>query len=306
MAEDVPEMISFERSRFDTLLQGLERMAVGDLGHQLPLSSARDELDALSHGINVMAGELLYRLKELQQAQTSIVQTGRLAALGEVSSGLAHELNNPLAIIRGYVEQLLLTQEAPATADVGQMLAHVRKIDQQVERMAAIIRHIMEFARQSKPVRLPVKLHEVIRKSLILIGEQMRLRNIRLELYLSPEDFTISADAVQLEQVFINLMTNARDAIEAAGRDRGGAIRIRTAASDDKEVLVTVEDDGAGMEPEIIDRIFDPFFTTKEVGRGTGLGLSISLGIVQDHNGSIQVESSPGRGAKFTVRLPLA
>src|SRR5215471_473269 len=172
------DQLIFDRARFQALLDSLECMAAGDLERQIPLSRERDALDALSHGVNVLSSELLYRLRELQSAQSSLIQSGKLAALGEVSSGLAHELNNPLTIITGYLELIrgLIDDGATSPVDVAELGSYLQKIERNVGRMKVIIRHIMEFARESKPARQPMLLSEVIKKSFILINEQLRLR----------------------------------------------------------------------------------------------------------------------------------
>jgi histidine kinase len=170
--------------------------------------------------------------------------------------------------------------------------------------MKTIIRHIMEFARESKPIKQPLKLNEVIEKSFILIHEQLRLKNIQVDMDLCT-DVMAQLDESRLEQVLINLLTNARDAIIEAHGEAGGMIRVRSRAVSREELEIEVSDNGIGMNEEIQSKIFNPFFTTKEVGRGTGLGLSISHGIVQDHGGSITCISKRGAGAAFHIRLPV-
>jgi C4-dicarboxylate-specific signal transduction histidine kinase len=292
-----------DRSRMELLLRALEAMAGGDVRCQAPISDQRDELDALAHGINVMAGELHFRLQELQRTQGHLVHSGKLAALGEVSSGLAHELNNPLAIIRGYVEKAqALLGKAPHPE-----LAHcLERIDANVDRMDAIIRHIMEFSRQTQQERRALPLRELMSKAFILLNEQLRLKNIRVVEDFSAEPLVVLGDELRLEQVFINLLTNARDAILEARGEAGGTIRLHARAVSPAEIELSIADDGVGMTEEVRSNLFTPFFTTKGVGRGTGLGLSISLGILQEHRGSIHCVSEPGRGTTFTLRLPRA
>src|ERR1051326_1875666 len=161
------EQLTFDRARLRALLDSLEDMAAGDLERQIPITTEKDELDALSHGVNVLSSELLYRLRELQTAQSSLIQAGRLAALGEVSSGLAHELNNPLTIIAGYLELIRgsIQNGAAGIPDAAELQSHLQKIERNVERMRVIIRHIMEFARESKPEKKPALLNDVIKKS---------------------------------------------------------------------------------------------------------------------------------------------
>jgi C4-dicarboxylate-specific signal transduction histidine kinase len=299
------ERLCFDRARFQALLDSLERMAAGDLEGQIPLTGERDELDALSHGVNVLSAELLHRLRELQTAQSSIIQAGRLTALGEVSSGLAHELNNPLMVIAGYLELIRGDIQArPESAfNFAELESHLQKIERNVGRMKTIIRHIMEFARESKPVKQPMQLNEVIKKSFILMNEQLRLKKIDIDMDLDPA-LVAHIDETRMEQVFINLLTKARDAIVEAHGEAGGRIQVRSRILSASELEIEISDNGIGMNEEIMSRIFNPFFTTKDVGKGTGLGLSISHGIVQDHGGSIYCASERGRGATFRIRLP--
>jgi C4-dicarboxylate-specific signal transduction histidine kinase len=299
------QRLSFDRARFQALLESIECMAAGDLERQIPISDEKDELDALSHAVNVLSGELLYRLRELQAAQSSLIQSGKLAALGEVSSGLAHELNNPLAIIAGYLQFIRVTIEAgPASVpDFAELESHLQKVERNVNRMKVIIRHIMEFARESKPVKQPLQLNEVINKSFILINEQLRLKKIDIDMDLCPSLMSL-VDESRLEQVFINLLSNARDAIVEAHGEAGGRICVRSRILSNAELEIEIADNGIGMTHEIQSKIFNPFFTTKEAGKGTGLGLSISHGIVQDHGGNISCVSESGRGTAFRIRLP--
>ncbi|HEX5069230.1 MAG TPA: ATP-binding protein [Vicinamibacterales bacterium] len=297
--------VCFDRDRFERLADAIENMAVGELWKEIPVSPARDELDALAHGINVLSSELRYRLRELQNAQASLIQSGKLAALGEVSSGLAHELNNPLTIVTGYIQLVRARLESarPEDHDPAGQAALLEKAERNLERMAAIIRHIMEFARESRPGKTPTLVADVIEKSLILIHEQMRLKNISVSLELQP-GVTAVINASQLEQVFINLLGNARDAILEAHGEAGGRIQVRSRAVSASEVEVRVSDNGIGMTEETRSRVFQPFFSTKEAGKGMGLGLSISHGIVLEHGGAISCESQPGGGATFAIRLP--
>lgn len=300
------DTLCFDRERFERVVDAIENMAVGELFQAIPVSADRDELDALSHGVNVLSSELRYRLRELQNVQASLIQSGKLAALGEVSSGLAHELNNPLTIVTGYVELVrtsMQTGRVLSITELAEQGALLEKAERNLERMAAIIRHIMEFARESRPAKAPTLLVEIVEKSMILISEQLRLKNICVSMDLQP-GLMAHLNASQMEQVFINLLTNARDAIGEAHGDAGGRIRVTSRALSSTDVEVEFSDNGVGMDEDTRSRVFQPFFSTKDVGKGMGLGLSISHGIVQEHGGAITCLSEPGRGAAFIIRLP--
>jgi signal transduction histidine kinase len=299
------EKLWFDRARFEALLQAIEYIAGGDLEHQMPISPQRDELDALSHAVNVLSRELLFRLRELETAQSSLIQSGKLAALGELTSGLAHELNNPLTIIAGYLELIhgSIQDRNTTPVDFPELELHLQKVERNVERMNVIIRHFIEFARGSKPIKKPTELNDVIEKSFILMNEQLRLKKIHIEKDLC-NDAVAQIDGSGMEQVFINLLSNARDAIIEAHGEAGGTINVRLKILSKSEVEIEISDNGTGISDEIRSKIFNPFFTTKQVGNGTGLGLSISHRIVQDHGGTIDCISEPGKGTAFRIRLP--
>ncbi len=232
--------------------------------------------------------------------QSKLLQTEKMAALGQIVSGIAHELNNPLTSIQGYA-QLLLTRRSAVdrTGDA-------QRISQEAERAGRIVKNLLLFARETKPERGAVDLNDVIERTLSLRAYELKLQNIDLELALDPGIPQTLADAAQLQQVVLNLIVNAEQAI-VLGRGeepRNGRILIRTRRLAGDRLAMEVSDDGPGIAPEIVARIFDPFFTTKPPGVGTGLGLSIAYGIVQEHGGEVSVDSLQGRGATFTVELP--
>ncbi len=244
--------------------------------------------------------EVRRREHELRDKQDQLVQAGKLATVGELTTGIAHELNNPLNNIGLFVGNAIDHIELDAT-DRERLLDELRHALREVRRATAIISHLRTFGRVASVSPEPVRINGVVRRSLSLLYEQLRLRQIEVRLDLCAEDPVIVGNPIQLEQVFINLLTNARDALADAPRK---LIHIESAVSEDVVDLL-VRDTGPGIPEGLQQRIFDPFFTTKEVGAGTGLGLSISYGIVKEHGGSISVVNGAGDGATFLVQLPL-
>jgi len=242
--------------------------------------------------------EVRRREHELRDKQDQLVQAGKLATVGELTTGIAHELHNPLNNIGLFVGNAIDHIELDAT-DRERLLDELRHALREVRRATAIISHLRTFGRVASVSPEPVRINGVVRRSFSLLYEQLRLRQIEVRLDLCAEDPVIVGNPIQLEQVFINLLTNARDALADAPRK---LIHVESAVNQGVVDLL-VRDTGPGIPLELQQRIFDPFFTTKEVGAGTGLGLSIAYGIVKEHGGTISAVS--GAGATFLVRLPL-
>ena len=242
--------------------------------------------------------EVRRREHELRDKQDQLVQAGKLATVGGLTTGIAHELNNPLNNIGLFVGNAIDHIELDAT-DRERLLDELRHALREVRRATAIISHLRTFGRVASVSPEPVRINGVVRRSFSLLYEQLRLRQIEVRLDLCAEDPVIVGNPIQLEQVFINLLTNARDALADAPRK---LIHVESAVNQGVVDLL-VRDTGPGIPLELQQRIFDPFFTTKEVGAGTGLGLSIAYGIVKEHGGTISAVS--GAGATFLVRLPL-
>lgn len=243
-------------------------------------------------------------LQNLKDTQSQLIQSGKLAALGEMSSGLAHELNNPLFLIRGFNNRIEIEMEKQGICNET-LKDYINEVRESCNRMSDIINHFRDFSRQSPESYSPASLHDILRKAHKWLKAQLDLHSIQLEWDLSSKDPLINCDRNQLEQVFVNLLTNSKDSICQHHPDGGGHICIRTEGIGDY-VSVSVKDNGLGVDEKLADKLFDPFFTTKEVGEGTGLGLSISFGIITNHHGEITLSSSSGEGATFTTRLPLA
>jgi signal transduction histidine kinase len=231
--------------------------------------------------------------KKLEQ---QIIQSERLAAMGQMIGGFAHELNNPLTTIVG-VSDLLREGENSESR-----IKQLNMLHQQARRATEIVQNLMYFSRPPAPGKTPVNLSELVTRTLHLHAYSLRKSNITVD-FLPEEGLPqITGDPHQLMQVFLNLMLNAEQAIRDA-RDKG-TLRIRLRKTDG-HIQVVFEDDGPGIAPEILPNIFDPFYTTRRPGRGTGLGLSICKAVLKEHFGNIEATSAPGGGAVFTVSLPI-
>ncbi len=233
----------------------------------------------------------------LRETQAQLVQAAKMSALGQLVSGVAHELNNPLSVVIGY-GQLLLTRQVPDP-----MRRPLELMVAQGDRMAKIVRNLLFFARQRPPERAPIDVNRVIEDTLALRLNQLTVSGILIEKQFAEMLPPISGDAQQLQQVFLNLVLNAEQAIVETGR--GGRLVAVTTVTDGGAVRAQIIDDGPGIPADTLPHVFEPFFTTKEVGTGTGLGLSVSYGIVQEHGGKLTVESEPGRTV-FTIELPVS
>src|SRR5919197_3136494 len=275
---------------------------MGDLNESnLKLADQRKAMIHILGDYRETTQEMERREQELRDKQEQLVQAGKLATLGELTTGVAHELNNPLNNIGLFIGNAIDLIEL-GRGDREHILRELQNATQQVRKATEIISHLRTFGRAAPVSREPVSVNQVIQRALSLVQEQLRLREIALRLDLCPEEPTVIGNPIQLEQVFINLLTNARDAMADSPRK---AIEVGCAVTPPM-VQVTFGDTGPGIPAGLEQRIFDPFFTTKEVGAGTGLGLSITYGIIQEHEGSISVENRPGEGATFLIQLPLA
>jgi len=230
--------------------------------------------------------------------QSKLLQTEKLAELGQMVTGIAHELSSPLTSILGYAQRLLLRRDPAGDSH------EARQIFQEAERASAILRQLLLSARESRPERRRVSLNQVVSRALELQRFNAAAKNIRLQLDLDPVLPFVQGDAGQLQQVLMNLIANARHAIDEQGK--GGVIRIKTKRIAEKRVLLEISDDGPGIPQAIQARIFDPFFTTKPAGVGTGLGLAIVLGIVGEHGGKLHFTSNLGQGTVFSIEFPAA
>jgi signal transduction histidine kinase len=247
---------------------------------------------------------------ELKETQAQLIQSAKLASIGEMAAGVAHELNQPLMVARTGI-QMMRRHGAFDAEKGGEASRQLDLAEKATRRMMTIIGHLQLFARQSPKDFEPVDVNHVIEESLLMIDEQLRIRGIELKLDLASDLPRVMGNANHLEQVMLNLLTNARDALEETAESRGMGkgkkwISLKTAVSSTEPELIhiLVSDSGMGVLPEAAERVFDPFFTTKPVGKGTGLGLSISYGIIKDHQGEIEVAENGLKGTTFRVKLP--
>jgi signal transduction histidine kinase len=255
-----------------------------------------DEL--MAHTAVALKNARLYRdvqsqMDALQRTQQQLVQSTKLAAIGELAAGVAHELNNPLTVILGHAQMLRMKND-PASS-LGQRL---EKIEDEALRASKITRGLLDFSRRREPKHEPVSVNALVPRALDLIHSKLRGRTIAVHTDLAEEAPVILGDADQLTQVLINLTSNAIDAMGEAG-----TLTVTTSAYEDG-VDIVVTDTGHGMDAEQASRIFEPFYTTKAEGKGTGLGLSVTLGILKSHGGTVAVDSEPDRGTTMRVRLP--
>ncbi len=258
--------------------------------------AARPILDPIGR----MLGRVeIYRDLTAQRVfHSKLLQTEKLAALGQMVSGVAHELSNPLTSIAGYAHRLLARQDFPGRTD------EVRHIYEEAERAGIILRQLLLNARETLPERRMVSLNQIVERAMDLQGFSLAAEKIRVEIDLDPALPFIQGDPGHLQQVLMNLVGNARQAIEQHGQS--GTIRLRTKRIGERRVLLEVADNGPGIPQPILARIFDPFFTTKPAGVGTGLGLAIVLSVVREHDGQVHVSSPPQGGAVFQIELPAA
>lgn len=243
--------------------------------------------------------QLVETIEELRRVQSRLVQSEKMATVGTLAGGVAHEINNPLGSILSNAQRILRHDCAEKRHAVSAEL-----VQEGARRCRAIVENLLAFSRQSDSTLKSLDVNEVMDGTLELLGHHLGIKNVRIEKEYGKAP-PVLANRNELSQVFTNLLVNAKDSISETLNDQKlyGTIRIKT-HGEGKNAIVEVSDDGKGILQENIGKLFDPFFTTKEVGRGTGLGLYVTLGIIQRHGGKIDVESTPGQGALFRVTLP--
>jgi two-component system, NtrC family, sensor kinase len=295
------------------MVKATEKISRGDLSHKVPVDS-NDEIGYLADSFNKMTVDLKNanrkllewgktlekkvdeRTKELTEMHAHLIQSEKLASLGKLAAGVAHEINNPLGGILIYSHLLL---EDMNKSDVH--YENLKKIVKETTRCKDIVKGLLDFARPKEPETTAVNVNDVAENALSIVESQALFQNINIQKEYMAAPPKITADASQLHQVFINIILNAAEAMQGSG-----TLTIRTFLDKEKKnIHIQFSDTGPGIDKEIKPRLFEPFFTTKEVGKGTGLGLAISYSLIRKHQGTIEVESQEGDGSTFTVRLPI-
>lgn len=290
------------------LIKTTEKIAGGKFPENADIGAVK-EINQLYSALRIMYGEiedgkgrLRDKIRELEEMNTELKLTQReliaaekMASLGQLSAGIAHEIGNPLSAINGYVDVL----KRAHNIDEDKKKVFLNDIQREVDRVDKIIKTLLEYSRPKNPAPKFVDLNQVIRDSVDVVRSQGVLKNISLSIKLSEDIPLVEADPGQISQVIINLILNSRDAIPESGE-----IVITTSAVSDSGARIAVSDNGTGISTEILNKIFDPFFTTKEPGQGTGLGLSVSARIVETFGGTIGVRNTEGGGAVFEITLP--
>ncbi len=262
------------------------------------LKQKQEEISLIN---NSLEKKVIERTEKIKKMQAQIIQTSKLASIGTLAAGIAHELNNPLTIVMGYSKI-----NCNSTNNLQKIIDGSIKINRAAYRMKNIIDHLRTFARQSKQEDWQqINVNEVIENSLIFTQSVLKSDNIQLELSLHQDLPYIWGDKTQLESVFQNLLTNSKDAFQEIEISRQKTIHISTLPISEEKIGINYQDNAFGMNKEIQEQIFDPFFTTKEVGKGTGLGMSIAHGIVESHRGEIVLDSIEGKGSKFSLSFPV-
>ena len=270
----------------EALREGTRRVAQGDLTTKIQVKG-HHELGELAQAFNDMT-------RRVFETQSQLAQADKLASVGRLAAGIAHEINNPLTGVLTYAS--LMAKRLPP-GDPG--AEDVDVIIRETKRCRSIIRELLDFARPAPPSRRPTDLGEVVRHSLAVVTNQLSLDHVEVILDLAEDLPMAFADGNQIQQVLVNLLLNAEDAVEPGK----GRIRVATRALPGDLVEVEVQDNGTGIKPDDVPRLFEPFFSTKG-NRGTGLGLAVTWGILESHGGSVEVDTELGRGTSFFVRIP--
>ena len=269
----------------------------GAYGTEVDLRQSNDEIGVLADSFNEMSRKMALDIEQLRQLNEQLVRTEKLAAMGTLSAGVAHEVNNPLAAISSLIQML---QAAPDLDD--DTREKLILISAQIERITRVTKDMMDFARARPAAKTRASVNEIVETALRLASFDKSFQRLKLHKNLAADLPMVFADADQLQQVFLNLFLNARDAM----LNTSGELKIESKASPQGEIQIEVSDSGGGIDNKNLKKIFDPFFTTKTAGKGTGLGLAVCYGIITAHGGRIEVSTNNKNGTTFTVFLPAA
>jgi two-component system NtrC family sensor kinase len=298
------------------LTKGIEKIAGGDFDHSVPITSS-DEMGLLAQRFNAMIkdlkeardqrelwtqtleAEIAKKTEEMQKTHTSMLQTEKLASLGRMAAGIAHEINNPLTGIVTFAH-LMKDKFPPESPDADDM----NVIIEQAERCAKIIKNLLTFARATPSEKGEANINDVLNRTIYMVKNQAKFHNIKFNVNIDESPFITLGDASQFQQIFLNMLINAADAMNERGTITIATRKVTVEGKPSVEIEFT--DTGSGIKDEEMPKLFEPFYTTKPVDKGTGLGLSVSHGIVKHYGGKIDVKSTVGKGTSFFVRLPLA
>lgn len=304
MAKDIMRKLRSDDFGGRGKLENFMLTIFGKNGEEIPVSLSASivyegEKELASLGIFTDLREKIKIERELQDTQVRLLQSEKMASLGSLAAGVAHEINNPLGGILIYASLLMEDFETSNDSRVQDL----KRIVDEATRCKEIVKSLLEFGRQTESRFEPMDINKAINDGLFFLENQVLFHDIRIDKHLDPSLPMFEGDSNQIKQVFMNMMVNAAEAMS----ETGGVLTIKTGVdSEGSTIFVTFQDTGTGIPPEVQSKIFDPFFTTKAVGKGTGLGLSTSYGIIQSHHGNIEVESEPGKGTTFTIVLPVS
>jgi two-component system NtrC family sensor kinase len=311
----------FVSNPIQQLIKGTQQISAMNLERRIDIVHSSEELDELVRSFNGMRERLAEAIAEINQftekleatvtdrtaqlkvAHQKLLQTDRLASLGQLAASVAHEINNPIAGVLNLsmLLQRILKDDGIPPGRIQEFRKYLAQVTTETSRVGRIVSDLLAFSRRSKPQRAPADLNRIVSVTLSLTEHKLKMMNVAVETHLEPALPQVPCDSSQMQQVLLNLVMNAAEATTAKS---GGRVRVETARAGET-VVMTVADNGEGISPENLDKIFDPFFTTKPEGKGVGLGLAVLYGIVQAHGGEVEVNSKEGQGTTFTVTLPL-
>lgn len=253
------------------------------------------ELNDVYAVLNDKLKTLRIREERIKRFEGELVRANKLSSLGELAGSIAHEIKNPLISIQGFAKRI------PKTGDTARIRRYAELIDQEAGRLANVLLKLLDFSRMDEPRREECDLRDIVDDTVLFMEHHLtRFKNVTVEVWRSTEPAIVQVDRIHIQQALVNLINNAAQAMP-----KGGVIRI-SSGTDSNLGFITVADEGEGIDKETLEKIFEPFFTTKPKGEGTGLGLSLSRKLLEANGGSIDVETTPGKGSAFTMRLPLA